>query len=88
MARMFATSATTTSAGTTTAAAGPLFPRAGFVHRQRPAVKLRAIQSLNGLLRFFRRCHGDESETTRPAGRAIRHQVRLDDRAMRRKGVL
>src|SRR6185436_1744883 len=85
MARVFATAATSTEAA---AAASPLFLRTRLIHRQAPAVKLRTVQRFNRFLRFLRRAHGDESETTRPAGRAIGQQVGLDHGAVRRKSVL
>ena len=84
--------ATATSAAelatTASASARTLLARASDVDGERPAVQLRAIQGVDGLLGLFGRAHGDESEPTRFARHAVHHQVGLDDRPVRREGVL
>src|SRR5665213_2714043 len=78
----FATTSTATAAAavfTTTATAATagraFFTRLGNVDRQSAAIQLRAVQGGNGFLRFFRRAHGDETETARTAAHAVHHQV-------------
>src|SRR3989475_12161244 len=87
-----ATAATATAAAkfatTTAASARALFARASNVDGEGPAVQLRAIEGFDGFLRLFRRAHRDEAEPTRFTRHAVHHQVGLDDRAMRREGVL
>ena len=39
-----------------------------------------AVQGGDGFLRFFRRAHGDETETARTAAHAVHHQVGFCDR--------
>src|ERR1700690_983209 len=78
----------TTRTATAAAATRTLFARAGNVDRQGAAIQLRAVQRGNGLLRLFRRAHGDEAEASGTAADAVHHQVGFRDRAVRREGVL
>src|SRR5690349_12562076 len=70
------------------AAASTFLTRAGDVDGQGPTIQLGAVHGRDGLLGFFRRAHGNESETARPAAHAVHHQVGFNDGAVRREGVL
>jgi hypothetical protein len=72
-----ATAATATAA---TAAAGALF---GFVDSQRASIEISAVHRRHGALGFGARAHGHEAEAARLTRHAIRHQVDVDDLAMR-----
>src|SRR6266568_5143381 len=89
---LVAITATATSAAkfatATAASARTLFARASDVDGEGAAVQLRAIQGVDGLLRLFGRAHRDEAEPTRFTRHAVHHQVGLDDRPVRREGVL
>src|SRR5471032_1151332 len=85
--------ATTTTAAvfttTTAATAGrTFFTRLANIDGEGEAIQLRAVQGGDGFLSFFRRAHGDETETTRTAAHAVHHQVGFRDRSVRRKGVV
>jgi hypothetical protein len=84
-----ATAATTVFATTTaTTASGAFFTWSGNVYRQIATVELLAVHGFNGLLRLFGRAHGNKAETAGAASRSVHHQIRLNDRSVRGKGVL
>jgi hypothetical protein len=73
------------SAATVTAAAPPasLFSRPRFIHRQRPALPILAIQGRDGSFGPFLRIHRGKGEPARPAGVPIHHDIDLIDRPVR-----
>src|ERR1039457_248550 len=76
---------------TTTAAAaagGALFARLGHVNREGATANFLAVQSGNGLLRFFGGAHGDEPKSARTTGFPVHQQIGFSNRAMRAKRVL
>src|ERR1022692_585364 len=86
-----ATTATTAVFTTTTAAAaagGALFARLGHVNREGATANFLAVQSGNGLLRFFGGAHGDEPKSARTTGFPVHQQIGFSNRAMRAKRVL
>src|SRR5437870_1212592 len=58
-----ATTATATAPVTAAVAIGTLLLRPGFIHNQGPPGKLRAMQSLDSLLRLSRRTHIDKTKS-------------------------
>jgi hypothetical protein len=50
---------------------------ARFVDDQIASIDILAIQGVNGLLRFLRAAHGDESKSSRPLRHFIHHQHRF-----------
>jgi hypothetical protein len=87
-----ATSATTAApamAATTTAATTrAFFTSAGDVYSQVAPVHVGAIQGADGFLGLFLGAHRNKSKSARPAGGAVHHQVRFDDRAVGGESVL
>jgi len=84
-----ATSATTTAAAIpATATTRAFFTSSGNVYSQVAPVHIGAIEGADGFLGFFLGAHGNKRESAGPAGGAIHHQVRLDDRAVRGEGIL
>jgi hypothetical protein len=76
------------SAATTAATARALFARPGEINGQGTSIQLFAIQSINGLLRFFGRTHGHKGKPPGPTCSPVHHQVGLHDGAVRGKCVL
>ena len=78
-----AVSTATTATATTTASAAraALFPRAGFVHGQSPAIMLFAVQTRNGGLRLLVIAHLHESEAFAPARVAVHDDFGTADSA-------
>src|SRR5712691_4919036 len=60
-----ATATATATPVTAAVAIGTLLLRPGFIHNQGPPGKLRAMQSLDGLLRLSRRTHIDKTKSPR-----------------------
>src|SRR2546426_226178 len=87
--RLLVAIATATEPATAASATGrTLFARAGDVDREVAAVERRAVQGVDGLLCLLGRAHRNEAEPARFARNAVHHQVGLDNRAVRREGVL
>jgi len=69
------------------AAAGAGLARPGEAYIDSAPGQFFAVQSCEGLLRLFRRTHGDESKPARPAGIPVFYYGDLDNRAARAKRV-
>jgi len=82
------TAAVSARATASAAATGTLFPWARNIHRQGTSTQILSVQSINRLLRLFRRAHRYEPEPTRAGCDPIRGDISLDDRPVRRKSVL
>jgi hypothetical protein len=84
------TSAAAASAAipTTATAARTFFSWPSDIHSEIAPVQIRAIHCIQGFLCLFISAHGDESESARPAGGAICHQIGFEDGAVRGKSVL
>jgi len=57
-----ASSAAIAAAAAAATAGRPVFTRAGFVNRQRPALEVLGVKQLNGLFRVLLRAHLDEGK--------------------------
>jgi hypothetical protein len=75
-------------AATTTTTTRAFFASSGDVYSQVAPVHVGAIQGADGFLGFFLRTHRNKSESAWPAGGAVHHQVRFDDRAVGGESVL
>ena len=71
-----ATTTTTAAAGT-----GPLFHRAGFIHRELAPGELRVVQLGHGAAGFLCGSHFHETEAARFTGHSILHDVHGYDHA-------
>src|SRR5690606_26978428 len=80
-----AAAAVVATAAAATAAAVARLLRACFVDRHRTTAVVRAVQLINGRLRFGVARHFDEPETLASAGLPIRNQLRRFDSAERRE---
>lgn len=83
-----AAAAVFTTSAATAAATRAVFARTGDIDGEGAAADVLAVQGINGLLRLLGRAHGHEAKAAGAAGHAVHHQVGLDHRAVRRKGVL
>jgi hypothetical protein len=76
------------SATTPATASGAFFPRPGDIDRQSTACQLFAMQRIDGFLGFLGRTHSYKTETAGASRGSVHHQIGLDNRAVRGKGIL
>jgi hypothetical protein len=90
-----ATAAATTTATAAAAAAAEATTTAtlaglallGLIDAKGTTVEIGAVHLLDGLTRFFARCHHDETKATRTARHAVQDELRLDDLTAGLKGA-
>src|ERR1051325_11278694 len=83
-----AAAAVVSAATAATTAGSALFTGPGDIDCQGAASQLFAIQSIDRLLSLLGCTHRHKGKPTRAAGGPVEHQVGLEDRAVRREGVL
>ena len=71
-----------------TAAGRALFARARDIDRQRATSQFFTMEGVDGFLGLFGRAHRNKAKPAWPACGAIHHEIGLNDRAVRREGVL
>ena len=82
-----ATAATTAAAATTTATTAAGGALLGFVDSQGTSVEISAVHGRHRAFGFGARAHGHEAEAARLPRHPIRHQMNVDDLAMRGEGL-
>ena len=83
-----ATPAAAVTPATATTRTRTIFTRTGFIDRQRAAIEVFAVQSLNRRLGAFFGFHGDKREAARASAEFVLDEIHFDDRAMCGEKVL